>query len=129
MEQYIDQTTQNAETVNGEAQAQEAPALVTLADNQVKLSDGRIVELRELTGADEMIVSAELGKAFTPDAGGSVILQTCLLVKSIAAIDGQPVEKVKGFEGVRDFLKQFKSKDYNRIRMLYVSMNGEEEGK
>lgn len=97
-----------------------------LAHNEVKLSDGRIVKIREAKGSDEMIVSGELGSVFEPNGGGAVIFQNCLIAKTIIALDGQPVEPLKGFERVRDFAAQFSSKDWNKIKKLYDKLNSDE---
>lgn len=99
-----------------------------LADNQVKLSDGRIVEMRESTGADEMIVSAELGDNFQANGAGYTIMQSCLTAKTVTKIDGQPIPTIRGYAAYRDFTAGFKSKDWNRIKTLYNTLNGEDEG-
>lgn len=98
-----------------------------LAENQVKLSDGRIVEIRESTGADEMVVAAELGDTFGANGGGAVIFQSCLIAKTLSKINGEPVEPIRGFEGYRNFLSLFHSKDWNKIRNLYQKLNGDDE--
>lgn len=98
-----------------------------LEENQVKLSDGRIIELREATGADEMIVSAELGDNFQANGGGVVIMQTCLIAKTVTKIDGNPIPPRRGFAEYRDFAGNFRSKDWNKIRNLYNILNGEDD--
>lgn len=99
-----------------------------LADNQVKLSDGRVVELRESTGADEMIVSAELGDTFTANGAGAVIFQSCLIAKTVTKINGQPLPPMRGFKTYREFAGGFKTKDWNKIKNLYTALNGEDGG-
>jgi hypothetical protein len=99
-----------------------------LADNQVKLSDGRIVEMRESTGADEMIVSGELGDTFTANGAGAIIFQSCLIAKTVTSIDGKPIMPMRGFTAYRDFAGSFKSKDWNKIKNLYDKLNGDNEG-
>lgn len=99
---------------------------VELADNQVKLSDGRIVDMRESTGADEMIVASELGDKFEANGSGGVIFMTCLIAKTISGIDGKPLPPLRGYAAYRDFAAQFKSKDWNKIRNLYQKLNGDE---
>lgn len=96
-----------------------------LADNQVKLSDGRIVEIRESTGADEMVISGELGDTFEANGGGFLIMRSCLIAKSITSINGNPVPPMRGFEQYRDFAGSFKTKDWNKIRELYDRLNSE----
>lgn len=99
-----------------------------LKENQVGLSDGRIIEMREATGADELAVAGELGNAFQANGGGTVIYLTCLIVKTIISIDGKPVRPMHGYEAYREFAATFKSKDFTKIRNLYRKLSGDEEG-
>jgi len=99
-----------------------------LAFNEVRLSDGRVVEMRESTGADEMIVSAELGDNFEANGGGFLIMRSCLVAKTITKIDGKPIQPMRGFGAYRDFAASFKAKDWNKIRALYDRLNGDDEG-
>jgi hypothetical protein len=110
-----------------EDQAVELNKSEELADNQVKLSDGRIIEIRETTGADEIVVAAELGDTFGANGGGAVIFQSCLMAKSISKIDGLPNKPIRDFGEYRDFLSSFRSKDWNKIRELYQKLNGDDE--
>ncbi|GIM47040.1 hypothetical protein DNHGIG_25890 [Collibacillus ludicampi] len=102
------------------------PEQQPLAENQVRLSDGRIVEMREAVGSDEMIVAGQLGDVFEANGAGGVIFQTCLIARTITKIDGQPVQNLRGYESVRDFLAGFKAKDWNKIRALYNKLNGDD---
>lgn len=102
-----------------------------LAENEVRLSDGRIVAIRELVGADEMIVAAQLGKVFTPDGGGAVVFQSCLIARSVESVDGKLVSPCKSYQDYRELLGSFKSKDYQKIKKTYEVVNGsgsDEEG-
>lgn len=99
--------------------------------NEVRLSDGRIIEMREATGADEMIVPAQLGKVFTSDGAGSIIYMNCLIIRTVVSIDGKPVEAMRSFEAYRDFMGNIKGKDLTRIKALYNKLNDDvddEEG-
>lgn len=96
-----------------------------LADNQVKLSDGRIVELRELKGSDEMVVAAQLGDNFTPDGAGAVIFQSCLIAQTITKVGDANRPALRGFGAYRDYLSSFKGKDWNRIKKLFDVLNGD----
>jgi len=98
-----------------------------LAENQVQLSDGRIVELRESTGADEMIVAAELGDLVEANGAGMIVLQSCLIAKTIVKINDQPLQRLGSYAAYRDFLSQFKTRDWNKIRLLYATLNGVDE--
>lgn len=102
-----------------------------LTEYQVKLSDGRIVELREQKGSDEMVVAAQLGDNFTPDGAGAIIFQNCLIAQTVTKVGDQPRPPLRGFAAYRDFLAQFKGKDWNRIKKKYDELNGdlEEENK
>lgn len=97
--------------------------MADLAYNQLKLSDGRIIEMREQVGNDEMIVAAQLGKVFTPDGGGAVVFQSCLIARTIVSIDEKKCEPLRGYESYRDFLGQFSGKDLTRIKKLYEKLN------
>jgi hypothetical protein len=101
---------------------------VALAENQVKLSDGRIVTLREATGSTEMIVAAYLGDQYTPDTAGSVILMCCLVVYSIEKINEEKAPTLRKFEDFRDLMDSFRKVDFNKIRSLYYKMNSDAEG-
>jgi hypothetical protein len=72
-----------------------------------------------------MIVAAQLGNVFTPDGGGAVVFQSCLIARSIESIDGKPVSNAKKFQDYRDLLSEFKSKDYAKIKKKYDVVNGE----
>src|SRR5579875_1683739 len=74
-----------------------------LAFNEVRLSDGRVVEMRESTGADEMAVAAELGDVFQANGGGAIIYQSCLIAKTVKSIDGKPLPPMRGYSAYRDF--------------------------
>lgn len=99
-----------------------------LAENQVKLSDGRVVEMREQMGNDEMIVAGQLGDLFTPDGAGAMIFSTCLIVRTIKSIDGVDFVAPKNYAGVRDFLGGLKQKDWSKIRDLSTKLNSDAEG-
>jgi hypothetical protein len=99
-----------------------------LAFNQVRLSDGRLVEMREMIGSDEMIVAGQLGGVFEPNGAGAVIFQSCLIVRTILKVDGVEPPRFRNYEGVRDFLGGFKGKDYTKIKKLFEKLNGDGEG-
>lgn len=96
--------------------------------NTVTLSDGRVVELREQKGSDEIVVAGQLGDLFTMDGAGAMIFQNFLIVSTITSIDGKPIEKKRNFEDVRDFLDTFKAKDWNKVKALHTKLNGDDEG-
>lgn len=100
----------------------------SLAFDEVKLSDGRVLKLRESVGSDEMIVAAQLGDVFEVNGAGSVIFNTCLIARSIVSIDGKPIQSMRSYEEVRDFLGTVKGKDYKKIATLYRKLNNEDEG-
>lgn len=97
-----------------------------LAFDEVKLSDGRIVKMREQIGNDEMIVAGQIGNVFESNGSGYIIFQTCLIVRTIVSVDGIQPEKMRNYESVRDFLAGFKAKDFNRLKKLFDKLNGEE---
>lgn len=97
-----------------------------LQENQVRLSDGRIVEMRELVGSDEMIVAGQLGDVFEPNGAGAVIFQTCLIARTITKVGGIDTPRFRNYEGVREFLSNFKGKDYAKIKKLFETLNGDE---
>lgn len=99
-----------------------------LAFNQVRLSDGRVVEMRELLGSDEMVVAAQLGDVFEANGSGAIIFQNCLIARTIVKIDEQPAPRLRTYEHVRDFLSSFKGKDYAKIKRLFDKVNGDGEG-
>ncbi|KEO82995.1 hypothetical protein [Tumebacillus flagellatus] len=104
------------------------PTSQELPFNQVRLSDGRLVEMREMIGSDEMIVAGQLGGVFEPNGAGAVIFQSCLIVRTIVKVDGMEPPRFRNYEGVRDFLAGFKGKDYTKIKKLFEKLNGDGEG-
>jgi hypothetical protein len=101
-----------------------------LADNEVRLSDGRIVVMRETTAADEAVVAQMLGDKVSLQGAGIQVLTQANALKAIESIDGEPLKKEDGsrnlFRTYNDFLsaaRQFKSKDMNKIIRKYAEMN------
>lgn len=98
-----------------------------LAFDEVKLSDGRIVKLREGKGSDDFVIAAELGPVLAGNAGSAIILINAGIAKTIVSIDGKPVEPLRDFEKYRDLLDSFKSKDWSKISKKYNELNGDDE--
>jgi len=97
-----------------------------LNPNQVALSDGRVVTMRETTGADEMAASAMLGKHFTQDAAGINLYSKALAHRAITDVDGSPLHNgpIK-FDGFRSFWGSTKTRDGQRILKKYTDLNGD----
>jgi hypothetical protein len=101
--------------------------MAELAVNQVQLSDGRIVEVREARGNDEMIVAAQLGETLGAGSGGFIVFQNCMVARCIDKIDGGKPLQLKNFANYRDLMGGFNKKDWNKIEKLYNSLNAEDE--
>lgn len=99
--------------------------MADLKQNEVKMRDGRIVAIKEISGADEMIVASQLGKLFEPNGGGAFVFQTCLIARSVESVDGVPVKPMKGYEDYREFMGQFRGSDSAKIKAKYQEINGE----
>jgi hypothetical protein len=127
METLDNQAVENQVENQVDVQVSNQPNNQSLAENQAQLSDGRIVELRESTGADEMIVAAELGDLVEANGAGMIVLQSCLIAKTIVKINDQSLPRMGSYAAYRDFLSQFKTRDWNKIRILYTTLNGVDE--
>ncbi|MCF8566913.1 hypothetical protein LLE49_19525 [Alicyclobacillus tolerans] len=96
---------------------------VEVADDEVKLSDGRIVKMRETTGADDAAVAQMLGdKISLQGAGGAVFVQANAL-KAVVSVDGVPAPIMQNYRDFIKFSRTFKTRDMNRIASKYAQMN------
>ena len=96
-----------------------------LADDEVKLSDGRLVKMRETNGADEAAVVSLLGDHISlSGAGGQVLVQANAL-KSIALIDGQAPPIMRSYNDYLKFARLFSTKNLARLTRKYVALNME----
>lgn len=96
-----------------------------IGEDEVKLSDGRLVKMRETTGADEAVVVSLLGDHISlSGAGGQVLVQANAL-KSIASIDEQSPPIMRSYNDYLKFARQFKTKDLTRLTKKYVALNME----
>lgn len=96
-----------------------------ISDDEVKLSDGRLVKMRETTGADEAAVVSLLGNHISLDgAGGQVLIQANAL-KSIESIDGQSPPIMRSYNDYLKFARQFSTKNLARLTRKYVALNME----
>jgi hypothetical protein len=100
-------------------------APVQIADDEVKLSDGRTVKLRETTGADDAAVAQMLGNKVSLDGASAQILIQAQALKSIVSIDGQNPGIMKSYNDYLGMARGFKSKDMNRILKKYMELNFE----
>ena len=94
-----------------------------IGDDEVKLSDGRLVKMRETTGADEAAVVQLLGDHISLKGAGSQILIQADALKSIASIDGQNPPIMRSYNDYLKFAREFKTKDLQRITKKYVELN------
>jgi hypothetical protein len=96
-----------------------------IGDDEVKLSDGRIVKMRETTGADEAAVVRILGNHVSLDgAGGQVLIQANAL-KSVVSIDGQAPPIMASYNDYMKFARMFTTKNLARLTRKYVALNME----
>jgi hypothetical protein len=75
-----------------------------------------------------MIVAGQLGDVFEPNGAGAVIFQTCLIARTIVSVGGVKPAVMRDYTAVRDYLAQFRAKDWNKIKVLYNKLNGDDEG-
>jgi hypothetical protein len=94
-----------------------------LADDEVLLSDGRIVKMREGTGADEISVAQMLGDRVSLQGAGAQILIQANALKTIESIDGQNPPVLRTYNDFLAFARQFKTKDLNKITRKYAELN------
>lgn len=99
-----------------------------LEPNQVALSDGRIVTLRETTGRDEIAASQMLGSHFTSDGAGQTLFTKAIVMRGIEDIDGKsPYKKPVTFKGFLNFWDEFKTRDSLALMAKYSQVNGSGE--
>ncbi|EPZ47632.1 hypothetical protein [Alicyclobacillus acidoterrestris] len=96
-----------------------------LMSNEIKLSDGRIVAMRESTGADDIAVARMLGDKVSLQGAGQTILMQANALKCIESIDNQPAPIMNNYETFVNLARQFKTKDMNKILLKYAEMNFE----
>jgi hypothetical protein len=94
-----------------------------LADNEVRLSDGRIVVMREMTGGDEIAVAQMLGDKVSLQGAGAQVLAQANMLKSIESIDGKPAPILRTYNDILSFARQFKSKDMVKMLQKYAELN------
>ena len=96
-----------------------------LGDDEVRLSDGRLVKMRETTGADEAAVVQILGDHISLNGAGGQVLVQANALKSIASIDGQSPPVFRSYNDYLKFAREFKTKDLARLTRKYVALNME----
>lgn len=96
-----------------------------ISDDEVRLSDGRLVKMRETTGADEAAVVAMLGDHISLNGAGSQVLVQANALKSIATIDGQAPPIMRSYNDYLKFARTFSTKNLARITKKYVALNME----
>ncbi len=101
-----------------------------LESNEVVLSTGSKVIMKESTGVDEIMVAQMLGDKVNLQGAGAQILMQANTLKCIESVDGQPLKKPDGatnfLRTYNDFLaaaRLFKTKDLNRLMRKYAEMN------
>ena len=94
-----------------------------LGDDEIRLSDGRVVKMRETTGADETAVAQILGGKVSLQGAGSVVLVQANALKAIVSIGGQKPPVMNSYNAYLKFASSFKTRDLNRIKMKYADMN------
>lgn len=100
-------------------------AVVEIGDDEVKLTDGRLVKMKETTGADEAAVVQLLGNKISLSGAGSQILIQANALKSVVAIDGKTPPILCSYNDYLGFARGFKTKDLQRITKKYVELNME----
>lgn len=94
-----------------------------LADDEVRLSDGRVVKMRETNGADEAAVAQMLGDKVSLQGAGAKVLVQANTLKSIVSIDGQTPSVMRSYNDFIGLSRQFKSRDINRLMTKYAELN------
>lgn len=92
------------------------------------LSDGRVVTIRELTGADEMLSLKLCSKEMSlneKEIGAAIMQQqNVLIVLSILKIDDEPISPPQSMQAALEFMAKLKMKDWNKIKTVYNELNG-----
>ncbi len=96
-----------------------------IGDDEVKLSDGRIVKMRETNGADEAAVVQILGDHVSLQGAGAQVLVQANTLKAIVSIDGAAPPIFRSYNDYKSFARQFKTKDLNKLVRKYTQMNME----
>jgi len=121
-------TNQGATDNNSSAAPQTSNVITNsgqeLNANQVRISDGRIIEMRELTGRDEMIVDKVVATEKVDSAiAYNILNQRVSMWYSIISINGVPVTRLTTMKAVYALAEQFKSKDTLELVKKYQELN------
>lgn len=102
-----------------------APAIGELKDNQLRLTDGRVITIRELTGLDELMIVKIVGqqKGNESTQGYVVLTQMVSCWYSVAEIDGVPVVKPTSMDAINKLAAKFLMKDTGLIMKKYSAVN------
>ena len=99
-----------------------------LKDNEVRLSDGRVVALRETNALDDERVLEQLRRAgYQLQDLAMLSLGRYSALFAIESIDGDPFEPPKGKVQIELFLKNMKTADALRLVRKYSEVNGLED--
>jgi hypothetical protein len=90
-----------------------------------ELRTGRKVVMRESNGLDEMLSYQVLGDNFDENNlfGANMLQRSIVIALCIETVDGEPVDHPTTLEELYEFLKQFKSTEWNDIQSLYREVN------
>jgi hypothetical protein len=98
---------------------------------KVTLSDGRVVTIRELTGADEMLSLKLCSKEISLNENeiGAALMQqqNVLIVLSVLKIDDEPQSPPNSMQGALEFMAKLKMRDWNKIKTAYNKLNSGED--
>lgn len=116
---------EDQEVMHEQADVEDNQKQEQLADNEVRLSDGRLVVMRETTGADDAAVAKMLGDNVSLQGAGAAILVQATALKAVVSIDGQDAPILASYKNFLAFSSKFKSKDLRKIQVKYMQMNSE----
>ena len=103
-----------------------------LKANEVKLRDGRIVEIRELSALEDSLAYRLAGPELAKDNNqilSGLTVRATQVAASLAKIDGKDCPPIRSLEEVFNMQAKFGKKDWAKISDKYFEVNeAEDEG-
>lgn len=90
---------------------------------EVKLSDGRVVVMQDLTGADQLVASRIVN---AKDQGDFVAMTATLTCLGIQSIDGKPFARPARMTDVQLFMAGIRMRDLNKLQTAFGRLNGDD---
>lgn len=107
------------------AQVEVEPEQPALGPNDVRLSTGEVVTLRETTGLDDELSEKLLSRmGYSTSGMGGVSFGRAMMLLAIESIGGRPVLRPRTKRDLDDLLRRFRTRDLVQLSRKYGEING-----